>query len=80
MSAESAKNIMFKVASAYIYHDVYKGTAHTVAILDKIQYEEFNQFVKDYLPLKELSVCLLGPKGTNRMKKVWKEINEQTSR
>lgn len=75
MTAESSKNIMFKTATAYVYFGRYSGVDDAIREVEEIGYHEFNEFVRGFIRLDRLNVCLLGPKGTKKMKKVWEEIN-----
>ncbi len=75
MSFENPQNIMFKMATDYIYNDSFKGIENMVDLVDQIKYKELAEFIKIYLKKEKLNACFLGPKGTKKIVKIWEELH-----
>lgn len=75
MSFENPQNIMFKIATDYIYSNSYKGIDYLIASIEKISYEDLDEFTKNYLKIEKLNACFLGPKGTKQIISKWEELH-----
>ncbi len=75
MSFENPQNIMFKMATDYLYNNSFKGIENMVNLIDQIGYKDLTEFIKNYLKKEKLNACFLGPKGTKKILKKWEELN-----
>lgn len=75
MSFENPQNIMFKMATDYLYNNSFKGIDNMVAIIDQISYKNLTEFIRIYLKKEKLNACFLGPKGTKKIVKKWEELH-----
>lgn len=75
MSFENPQNIMFKMATDYLYNNSFKGIENMVSLIESIGYKDLTEFIKIYLKKEKLSACFLGPKGTKKIFKKWEELN-----
>ncbi|MDD2371381.1 MAG: pitrilysin family protein [Firmicutes bacterium] len=75
MSFENPQNIMFKMATDYIYNDSFKGIEVMVDLIENITYGELLEFIQIYLKKDKLNACFLGPKGTKKIVSKWEELH-----
>lgn len=75
MSFENPQNIMFKMATDYLYNNSFLGIDNMVNRIDQIGYKELNEFTRNYLKKEKLNACFLGPKGTKKIVMKWEELH-----
>lgn len=75
MAFENPQNIMFKMATDYLYNNSFTGIEKLIQRIDQINYKELNEFTKEYLKKDKLNACFLGPKGTKKIVTKWEELH-----
>lgn len=75
MAFESPQNIMFKMATDYLYNNSFTGIEKLIQRIDQIDYKDLNEFTKEYLKKDKLNACFLGPKGINKIVAKWEELH-----
>lgn len=75
MAFENPQNIMFKMATDYLYNNSFAGIENMIRRIDQISYKELNEFIKKYLKKEKLNACLLGPKGIQKIVMKWERLH-----
>ncbi len=75
MSFENPQNIMFKIATNYIYYNSFKGIELLISSIENITYIQLLEFINLYLKKENLNACFLGPKGTKKIVSKWGELH-----
>lgn len=80
MSSESAKARMNSNAKSLMVRGYIRGMEEVTEELKKVTLEEVNQIARQILKLRDMSICLVGPKGDEsfiKIKKKWQRLKEE---
>lgn len=81
MSSESAKSRMNSNAKGLMVRGYLRTLDEVIASIKGVTLEDVNQFAKEVLVMKNLSICLVGPKtggSFTNIKKKWMKMKEET--
>lgn len=76
MSWENMHNLMFNIRIDVLYYDKPKMIEEVIGSIDEIDYDDFNSFAKEYIKASQMNLCVLAPKGSGNLEKIWKEIGD----
>ena len=76
MSWENMHNLMFNIGIDVLYYDKPKMIEEVIESIDEIDYADFNSFAKEYIKASQMNLCVLAPKGSGNLEKIWKEIGD----